>query len=94
MHKDPLNQYVSEAASASVWSFGAGLEGVKMTYDNSDVGTTGLPKPKIYQEGVKVGYGGHKKGAGGRRDPLKSFKGGGRGRKVRRNNPDGGGKRK
>jgi len=38
--------------------------------------------------------GGHKKGAGGRKDPLKSFKGGGRGRKVRRNNPDGGGKLK
>ena len=63
VHKDPQNQYVSEAASASVWSFGAGLEGVKMTYDNSDVGTTGLPKPKLYQEGVKVGYGGHKQGA-------------------------------
>lgn len=62
-HKTSNAQYVTEAASSSAWSFGAKLDKTAGVFDSSDVGTTGIPKPKMYSEGIKVGYGGHKPGA-------------------------------
>jgi hypothetical protein len=72
-HAKGNSQYVSEAMAGSAWSFGAtenadttfGKAGGDDlgTFDSSDVGTTGIPKPKMYKEGIKVGYGGHKPGA-------------------------------
>jgi len=59
-HTTTNANYVTEAASSSVWSFGAKLDKTEGSFDSSDVGTTGIPKPKMYKEGIKVGYGGHK----------------------------------
>jgi hypothetical protein len=75
-HTKSHPQYVTEAMSSSAWSFGAtastdtskaahqiGGGDDTGSFDSSDVGTTGIPKPKMYGEGIKVGYGGHKPGA-------------------------------